>query len=252
LVCAHIHSTAELHGVKQILFSSRYCYMLAKIYRLFSKSLNWQEQNCYFYTSRESRLKSSDSYLSYFESLNTEKSMVVDLCGTGWSLGQLYSRSTCKPLTYFVHYMNNNSLNDTYGKIRPFQKNEKPFFLINDSTLNNIIFELINYTSSGMFLDMKKLEGYDAFIPEFEYPNYPSAVNNVLKQIEQTQDQFLETLKNYDLLSMMGEINNNFSKISTIFLELYQYTYQNIHCMLDVADYHISQDNKSILRLKNM
>ena len=252
LACMNIHNTADTHGIEQILFSSRDCYMLEKIYRVFSKTLNWQEKSCYFFTSRVSRLTASASYISYFKSLTKAKSMVVDLCGTGWSLGQLYFESDRIPLTYLVHYLSNSSIKANYEKIRSSKNYEAPIFLTDDTTLNNSNIELVNYTFSGMFLDMTCLNGYDAFIPVFEHPNYDPAVLKALKQVQLGRDIFIDTLKNYDLSSVMSEINLNMSKIPTVFVELYKFMSQELSCMSDVSKYHISQDLKSMLLLRKI
>lgn len=251
MACVHIHNTAQEHSLDQILFSSRDCYVLEKMYRYLAKNLNWYEKSCYFFTSRVSRLTASKPYIAYFKSLNKGKSMVVDMCGSGWSLGQLYSQADCKPYTYFVHYLNNSSINKTYEEISPFKTSEKPFFLTDDPSLSNVVIEFANYTFSGMFLDMKSLEGYDGFIPEFEDPNYPLAVLSALKQMQLGQDIFIDAFKNHDLSLVMTEFNLHVSKIPTMFVELFNLLAQNRQCMSDISKYHKSQDKKSMMRLRN-
>jgi len=226
--------------------------MLEKIYRVFSKELNWREKSCYFLTSRVSRVRGSESYISYFKSLNKTKSMVVDICGSGWSLGQLYSQSDCIPLTYLVHYLSNNTVMPIYEKIRSSKNYKNLVFLTDDMTLNSSNIEIINYTSSGMFLDMTKLEGYDAFIPEFEYPNYNPAVKQALKQIQMGRDIFINTLKCYNLASIVSEIDVNFSNIPTMFVDLFKFMSRDLSCMSVISNYHNNQDLKSMLTLRNM
>jgi hypothetical protein len=151
-----------------------------------------------------------------------------------------------------MHYLSNAPVNKSYEQISPFKNYEKPFFLTDDTNLNHRNIELANYTFSGMFLDMKCLEGYDAFIPEFENPNYTPAVLQALKQIQLGRDIFIETLKNYDLNAVIAEINFNISKIPTVFVELYKFMSQNVSCMADVSEYHDRQDKKSILNLRKI
>jgi len=65
-------------------FCSRDCLYLHDIYRQL-----FEDDSLYLYTSRLSRIKCSPDYESYVRKKITGDHVVVDMCGTGWSLGAL-------------------------------------------------------------------------------------------------------------------------------------------------------------------
>ena len=83
-------------------------------------------------------------------------------------------------------------------------------------------------------------------------PNYNLAELNVLKQIQAGQNIFTDVLKNYDLQSIITEINNNISQIPSIFVELYKFMSLDLSCISDISSSHNRQDLKTMLRLKNL
>ena len=252
LICAHIRHISQAQSVDQVLFSSRDCYMLERVFHTISTQAHWPEKSHYFLTSRVARLNASSTYLQYFKSLCSNDSMVVDLCGTGWSLGQLYAQSNIQPRTYLIHYLrDDSSTKQAYESIRSSRAIDKLLYLNDDKDINNVGIELVNYNPAGMFLNMLSVDGYDSTIPEFENPNYPACVTHAIDEMQTTQELFMQTLHNYDLAAMMKEIDNKSSQLSSIFAELYKNLCANLGCMQDVFDYHTKQDAKSMWRLKN-
>lgn len=237
-------------GLSKILFSSRDCYYFSRIFSCLNEKAHWNIPSEYFYTSRLSRIGSSQGYVRYFQSVANEETLVVDLCGTGWSLGQLYRRAGVIPRTFLLHELKNKAdVMATYAQMR--HSDDIPTIcLVADMTLNNGCLEMANYVDHGMVVDVKVLDGCDAVIPEFEYPDYPASVTKAIGEIETAHDSFLEVLGRIDVAALVREIETNLGKVENAVLQLYRDLTRNMGGMHDIADYHTRQDRKSMWKLR--
>jgi FkbM family methyltransferase len=69
-------------GADRLLFASRDCHLWHELYdALYPEKI----PTSYFYTSRRLRVQPSIAYRTYARQHLTERSILVDLCGTGWS-----------------------------------------------------------------------------------------------------------------------------------------------------------------------
>lgn len=238
-------------GIGNILFSSRDCYYFSRIFSFLNEKAGWNIPSEYFYTSRLARVGSSESYVRYFRNIANADSLVVDLCGTGWSLSQLYRRAGVTPRTFLLHEMKNHGkMMAQYAEMR--QSEEIPTIcLIADQDLKNGCLEMANYVDHGMVLDVKVLNGCDSMIPEFEYPNYPANVINGIREIEAAHDGFLQVLSKIDVGALTDEIERNLDKVENTVTQLYRDMTGNMACMHDIDCYHTRQDHKSMWKLKN-
>lgn len=237
-------------SIRNILFSSRDCYYFSRIFGYLNEKANWNIPSEYFYTSRLARIGSSEGYVRYFRSIANENSLVVDLCGTGWSLGQLYRRAGVLPRTFLLHELKNKAdVMATYAQMR--HSDDIPTIcLVADRALNNGCLEMANYVDHGMVVDVKVLDGCHAVIPEFEYPDYPASVTSAIGEIETAHDSFLDILDRIDVAALVSEVETNLGKVENAVLQLYRGLTRNMGGMHDIADYHARQDRKSMWKLK--
>lgn len=237
-------------GIKNILFSSRDCFYFSRVFAFLNEKAGWNIPSEYFYTSRLARIGSSSSYVRYFQNVASADSLVVDLCGTGWSLGQLYRRAGFMPRTFLLHEMKKmTGMMNEYAQIR--QSDEIPTIcLLADPDLRNGCLEMANYVDHGMVTDVKVLDDCDSVIPQFEHPNYPGNVLNTIREIEAAQDGFLEVLGRIDVPALTQEIEGKLGKVEHVVKELYRDLCVNIGAMHDVEQYHVRQDRKSMWKLK--
>jgi hypothetical protein len=83
-VALHRHVVAM--GTSQLLFSSRDCCLWHGLYNaLFPHEAGAE----YFYTSRRARVEPSAAYRAYARSRLGPNSLLIDVCGTGWSSARL-------------------------------------------------------------------------------------------------------------------------------------------------------------------
>jgi hypothetical protein len=252
LTSVYLNLLSKKIGATNILFSSRDCYYLSRIFNLLREKAGWSVASEYFYTSRMCRISPSDSYLKYFKARASSNTLVVDLCGTGWSLGHLYQKAGVSPHTFLLHNLSATSnIREQYQQIRKSEEAIAPLSLLDGVPLDNSHLEMANYIDSGMVLDVLVVDGYDSVVPVLEYPNYPKSAISVLRNIEVTQEVFANVLEHFDLAALVREIEASADKLGGVVVELYKHLCENAVPMRDVALYHVRQDRKTMWKLKN-
>jgi len=243
---------AKKIGIRNILFSSRDCLYFSRIFSQLSERAGWHVDSEYFYTSRLARINPSDSYLRYFQGIADDRSLVVDLCGTGWSLGHLYKAAGFQPQTFLLHDLKNKSdILAQYDTVKKADEQIPTIALVSDASINNGFLEMANYVDSGMTVDVKDVGDAISALPVFEYPNYPGSVLATIREIEAAHEGFRAVLDRIDVAALTREIEQNLDKVEPAVTELYKDLSQNMGCMHDVMAYHARQDRKSMWRLKN-
>lgn len=243
-----INKISNLKSNDKLFFSSRDCYYLSEIY----KALFNDEKAEYFYTSRISRTRCSENYRQYVLNNLTNNSLVIDLCGTGWSLGNLYSKIGMQPTTFLMHSMNQSDLIKTdYENIAKFTPPENLYQIINDKTLNNSVLEMCNYTSHGMVSDVIFFKEINQYQPIFEAPEYPENVMNTINLIEECQKNAVCLIENY-YTELIRDFSKNSHKLPTMIHDLYKDMISKSVFLTDLSEYHLTQDNSTMNNLKRI
>jgi len=252
-LCAiYLKNIAANNKIKNILFSARDCFYLFKIFQFLNKKCDWKIPSEYFFTSRVCRVDPSNSYLHYFKKFATERSLVVDLCGSGWSLSHLYNQAGVTPQTFFLHDLRANAgVKNAYDQVRKSPSDIFIHSLVTDASLKNAYLEQLNYVDSGMSVDVLVLNNCESVIPKFEYPDYPDKVQTIIENIENTQLEFLNILNNVNVDALVNEVELAMDKIAPIVTILYQDIAVNMAPMTDLIAYHNAQDRKSFWKIKN-
>jgi FkbM family methyltransferase len=103
-------------NIQNVLFCSRDCNLWLEIFRVVRSQMGVQVNEFYFYTSRQARIKSTQSYRRYTAELLQNNGVLVDICGTGWSLSHMMDKLGSYSPLYFIHHL---SRREDYEKIRP-------------------------------------------------------------------------------------------------------------------------------------
>ena len=163
LSAAHLAREMTVRGTTRALVSGRDGHKLQQVLdRLLAASGAAGRSCVYFHSSRVARTTASPAYCRYASGLmRGERSMVVDLCGTGWSLSRLLDRMEL-PATradiYLVHHIDDSPLVQTYrafGETLP-----RPILsaLRGDRLPSNRL-ELLNLTDHAMVRDVREVLG---------------------------------------------------------------------------------------------
>ena len=99
---ALVRGAAE-RGWEHILFSARDGLLWSRLYDAFRRQQPGLPSGAYFYTSRTTRVRPSADYLAYFDQMRVgRRTVVADLCGTGWSLSRLIERAGAPATDVFL------------------------------------------------------------------------------------------------------------------------------------------------------
>ena len=77
------------NNIGNVLFCSRDCKLWQDLFGALRKQMGMETNDLYFYTSRQARLESSPDYRRYAADMLQGDGVLVDVCGTGWSLSHL-------------------------------------------------------------------------------------------------------------------------------------------------------------------
>jgi hypothetical protein len=219
LTALHLGQYCLTHKLNRVLFSSRDCFYLVKVFNvIFGNCI----ESKYFYTSRYSRINPTDTYKSYCSSLINDKTLIVDLCGTGNSLSCLYESLKIRPNTFFLHLIQQNS-QEKNTSCNSFKRNivKNISYLIKGEVFNNIYIEISNYSINGMFLDMKFLSSKKEFVPIFMDPKYPIDIGVRIGNFCHLWDLFLDEIKLLDINELINEQRNNSHYVTKTIEALY-------------------------------
>jgi hypothetical protein len=150
---------------RHILFSSRDCYLFFRLFQRLASRLGLALESTYFFTSRIARAVPSAAYVNYFTRLcDVGSTVVVDICGTGWSLTRLFEAAG-RPETemFLIHHMDVPNLMKHYHRIAAIQQTPIANFLTRNG--NNGLLEAFNTADHRMVTDVIEVEGL--FIPTF-------------------------------------------------------------------------------------
>jgi len=160
-VALHRHATEV--GAAQLLFSSRDCYLWHGLYcALFPDAAGAE----YFYTSRRTRVDPSAAYRAYARERLGPSSILIDICGTGWSSARLMQTLDlpCRAL-YFLHRIPPIAL---YEQQHPTPDLCRVDALLGPERkgLENNRLEMCNYAQHGTVVGMQAAAG--VAVPVFD------------------------------------------------------------------------------------
>lgn len=150
---------AQSQACEKILFSSRDCNLWFALFQAIAGRLGLECSAEYFYTSRIARTKPSQDYLAYAESRLIPNSIVVDICGTGWSIAHLTGRlGQWGRHNFFLHELPRSNLYETKAPTPETCCNHHVLGP-SDPYFDNRYLEMCNYSEEGMVLDVVREAG---------------------------------------------------------------------------------------------
>jgi len=193
--------------VDRILFCSRDCRHLERLYRLLTAGDPCRVESTYFYTSRLARVRSSPAYRDYFRKMATPRSLVVDLCGTGLSLARLYRDSGIAPRTFLLYGMGpGHAVARRYrdGFARGLEVDAESL-LNEEQGIGNLAIELLNVARHGMVEDVVPLAGFDASVPLLAASEYGPTESAWIATMDAVVDQAAGLLEDTFLMLQLHE-----------------------------------------------
>jgi len=166
-----------------VLMSGRDCYLWHQLYGRMTPLFPGLPPASYFYTSRIPRAHPSSSYLTYFNQLRTGKrNVVVDLCGTGWSLSRLIEHAP-KPDTeiFLLHRIDLPHVTREYESWAPLARPIEVNAVISRAPIgaDNDVLENLNRAPHGLVEDVRHVNG--RFVPVYALPGYTEELGALIR-----------------------------------------------------------------------
>lgn len=180
LASVALHRHAAATGATRLLFSSRDCYLWRSLYSaLFPDGARPE----YFYTSRRIRVEPSPAYRDYSRSLLSPDSVLIDICGTGWSSARLMQTLDLPDRAlYFLHRLAPIAL---YEERHPTPDICRVDAILGPERagLNHPLLEMCNYAPHGSVVGMQVAAG--VAVPVFDFDDRSAAqVALVARQVD--------------------------------------------------------------------
>jgi hypothetical protein len=180
------------NGLKKVLFSSRDGELWMKIFRRLAEIVGANIETEYFYTSRLARTSPSNDYLRYAKACLSENTMLLDLCGTGWSVEHLVKNigmNGC-PVFLFSRYPRI----DEYEKLAPTPRQCEFHSIIGpDERFNGGVFlEMLNSAPYGSAVDVCYVDGIP--MPILDEDRRPDSLIAYIKNQHEAAAQFVTAM----------------------------------------------------------
>jgi hypothetical protein len=200
LLALRLLAMSRASGYQNVLFSARDCYLLFLVFRRLADRLGDAPHSEYFLTSRIARAAPSPAYLSYLNSLSSGgKTLIVDLCGTGWSLTRLLEVAGRPDIDIFLmQYLANSHLMQQYRGLCEITWAVNPQFVTTQG--QNEILEALNTASHEMVVDV--VQAGDAYVPKYLQQQPDPRFSELLASGERAIALALECTERIDLTEL--------------------------------------------------
>lgn len=204
-------------GCRRVLFSSRDCDMWVPLFEEVVRRMGLTCKAEYFYTSRLAKMQPSDSYLAYARDRIAKDSIVVDLCGTGWSLSHMAARLRLSNVpVFFVHKLPSAKAYEDLSRtpdacaFHALIRHDAP-------DVFNTILEMCNYSDHGMVRDVRMVEGFA--VPVLAEDERGPRDHAAVRAQKETFALAVSLMENFDLNHVL-QLDQ--ASISAVAMALYQ------------------------------
>jgi hypothetical protein len=207
LATLHLRNLSAALGWDHILMSGRDCYLWHDLYQRLRPLFPGAPTATYFHTSRVARAHPSPAYLAYFAAQRIgRRNVVVDVCGTGWSLSRLVEHAPEPSVDIFLlHKMDMPHLvwdYERYGALtRPMAIHSIMAHRPNDADIE--VLEQLNFAPHSSVMDVERTaDGFRPVLSSHRYPANVAALVQVHHAAFQHACALLRSLTSNDLATM--------------------------------------------------
>ena len=175
LATLHLKKLSDTVGWDLVLMSARDCYLWHELYHQVSSLIPDLPKAIYLYSNRTIRAHPSPSYLAYLADVRTgQYNVIVDLCGTGWSLSRLLEQAP-GPRTdiFLIHKIELPHLLKRYKQFGPLVHPINPKFVVArpPQGADSNVLEDLNLAPHAAVEDVR--QSPTGFLPVFSSLPYP-------------------------------------------------------------------------------
>jgi hypothetical protein len=231
---------------KRILFSARDCYLWYRLFCEIATIVGLDVTATYFLTSRIARAFPSRDYLRYFEhSHSGAPAVVVDICGTGWSLKRLLQASKAVNTDIFLlHQIEDEKLVTQYESLGGMDNAYRVVKLTSKG--NNNLAEALNTAPHSMIEDVREIDGN--YFPVSAELREADGHRELIQLSHRVFEGALADIKDFD----RGELLNMLSTVHTGHLMyLYNSMANYSEALSPIRAQQLAENGPAIQRLRH-
>jgi len=248
LLLSSILLTRFLHAKKagSVLFCSRDCRLWSELFGVVKKQMGAEANELYFYTSRQARIKASPSYRRYAASALRDDAVVVDICGSGWSLSHLMQNLGIRAPLFFLQRLPKI---DDYEKMRPTPNGLEMQAIVDGIVApgSNDFLEMANYADHPQVVDVDYVRNTPH--PIFAAERRPAGT---LAMIREQQAAFRQAVALCEMQGLGETLNISDDKLRALILELYKSLYTQKALPLIYSAMHNDEETDQLRLLKKI
>jgi hypothetical protein len=227
-------------GSRSLAFCSRDCNVWHPLFKRLQAKMGLNLETRYFLTSRISRKMGSDAYLDYSRGQIANGAMVVDLCGTGWTMANLVERLGLESCDLFL--IDHCPPLDVFERTKQTPKTCVVHTLFDQRpNANNIVLELANMADHGMIVDMRKVDA--SFVPILA-PNSLSPMET--QAIAEQRKCFLNCIELMEHYALRDVLDLDDESISILCKSLYEYMSKQTDCFQMFARAFLKENDEIV------
>lgn len=209
--------TIQGQQLRNAVFSSRDCDCWLPLFRRIASQMGCQVDASYYYTSRLAKTQPSGDYIAYSDALMRESAIVVDLCGSGWSLAHLAETLGLRDLpTFFLHKLPSLRTYEARSQ-SPDTLRVHAVIAADVPGVANTELEMANYSDHPMVTDVRMLRGIA--VPVFADEPRSATILSLVRAQQATFHAATALVDDYDLSAVYALDDES---IQTIAIALYQ------------------------------
>lgn len=241
LASIYLARRAAALGSTALAFCSRDCNLWLPLFNVVQAKMGLQFETSYFLTSRLARKNGSDAYLRYARGHVGPDALVVDLCGTGWTMANLAERLGLSDCNLFL--VDHCPPLDIYERAKETPKTCVVHSIFDKKPkANNVLLELANMADHAMIVDMHEIG--TTLVPVFA-PNPLSATEQVA--IQEQRKAFLASVALLENYTLGDVLDLDDPSLSFLCASLYEYMSKQTDCFQMFAQ-GFSSENQKIVR----
>ncbi|HMA51152.1 MAG TPA: hypothetical protein VKP60_15445, partial [Magnetospirillaceae bacterium] len=244
----HLLRLGQQLGTDRLLFSARDCNLWIHAYRLLAERFGGEVPALYFQTNRLMRTQPSQSYLAYCRGVIGDRSLIVDICGTGWSSSMLLDALGLEGgALFFIHDFSRDPIRAQYDAMA-MPKLSRPIHSILGTVapglFNGSHLEMCNFADHPPARDMAPVAG--TFVPLFEPDERPAAMREAVAVQRNAFFQALSLAGSYDF-SELARLDEAALPVivGTLYAALSRQAPLPAHCL----DFHKIEDHRIMSEL---
>lgn len=233
-------------NIRDVLFCSRDCNLWMGLFATVKSKMGVEVDERYFYTSRQARIKATPSYRQYAAELVKEGGVLVDICGTGWSLSHMLESLGLRAPLYFIHRL--PPIAD-YEKMRPTPAGINVHAIVDAQAhgLNNEILEMCNYADHPQVVDVCYIRGTP-------HPVFAAERRSefVLGMVREQRRIFRQMIALCEAQGLAETLNFSDEALRTMVLELYKSLSGQKQVPMFYAALHAEEETDQMRLLKSI